>query len=92
MTIPTLSHAANLDSHYAVPAYQQLNKPPTTHELLSLIRQDCLVIMIAIEAEAEETDEHHEKIRQLHQEMEQLKRCYLDALFFYDLGDWDCAA
>ena len=94
----TSSHSANIHSTFIVPAYQHFTKTQsatettltTTYDLLSIIRMDSLVIMSAIEAEALEEEYHHQKIRQIRQELSQLKQYYLDAipLFYHDDCYW----
>ena len=95
-----LSYAANLHSYDAVAAYHQIHKrqiptaasPLTTHDLLSLIRQNSLIIQAAIEAEAEETDEQHATIAQIQHDVAQLKEYYLDAIPLFDYSDFSDAA
>lgn len=94
----TSSHSASIHSTFVVPAYQQFTETPsvtetpltTTHDLLSTIRLDSLVIMSAIEADALEEEYHHQKIQQIQQELSQLKQYYLKAipLFYHDDSDY----
>lgn len=92
----TSSHSANIHSTTVVPAYQHLSKTQitietpliTTHDLLSLIRQDCLVIMLAIEADALEEEQHHQKIQQIQRDLLQLKGYYLEAIPLFEHGDY----
>ena len=56
----------------------------TTHDLLSIIRMDCLTIMLAIEADALEEEQHHQKIQEIQRDVLQLKLHYLKAIPLFE--------